>query len=160
MDPTLLATIINILETTNDLTLATVRQDGYPQATTVSYASDGLKIYFGTGAQAQKAQNLARCDRVSATINRPYASWDEIQGLSIGGTVQIVTDPSELGRVGQLMLTKFPQVMNFAPPDASGMAIFRLTPQVISVLDYTKGFGHTDLVRVEGTSDAPVLAAA
>jgi hypothetical protein len=26
------------------------------------------------------------------------------------------------------------------------MDIFRVTPSVISVLDYTKGFGHSDLV--------------
>jgi len=29
-----------------------------------------------------------------------------------------------------------------------GTAIFRVTPSVISVLDYTKGFGHSDLVTV------------
>jgi hypothetical protein len=25
---------------------------------------------------------------------------------------------------------------------------FRITPEVISVLDYRKGFGHTDLVKI------------
>ena len=30
--------------------------------------------------------------------------------------------------------------------DASDMAFLRITPKVISVLDYTKGFGHTQLV--------------
>ncbi len=32
--------------------------------------------------------------------------------------------------------------------DLAGTAILRITPVVISVLDYSKGFGHTDLVRV------------
>jgi hypothetical protein len=31
-------------------------------------------------------------------------------------------------------------------PTPDGVALFRLTPNVISVLDYSKGFGHTDLV--------------
>jgi hypothetical protein len=31
-------------------------------------------------------------------------------------------------------------------PTADQVRIFRVTPTVISVLDYTKGFGHTDLV--------------
>jgi len=31
-------------------------------------------------------------------------------------------------------------------PTAADVRIFRLTPIVISVLDYSKGFGHTDLV--------------
>jgi hypothetical protein len=31
-------------------------------------------------------------------------------------------------------------------PSADNVRIFRVTPTVISVLDYSKGFGHTDLV--------------
>lgn len=31
--------------------------------------------------------------------------------------------------------------------DLKGTAFVRVTPKVISVLDYSKGFGHTDLVR-------------
>lgn len=33
-------------------------------------------------------------------------------------------------------------------PEPGTFTILKLTPKVISVLDYTKGFGHTDLVRV------------
>ena len=28
------------------------------------------------------------------------------------------------------------------------MKIFRLRPEIISVLDYSKGFGHSDLVKM------------
>ena len=31
-------------------------------------------------------------------------------------------------------------------PTAEEVRIFRVTPTVISVLDYAKGFGHTELV--------------
>jgi Pyridoxamine 5'-phosphate oxidase len=61
MDPALKQEIVSILDEANDLTIATVREDGYPQATTVSYVNDGRKIYFGCAAASQKAQNLARC---------------------------------------------------------------------------------------------------
>ena len=50
MDPELSQEIISILDDANDMTIATVREDGYPQATTVSYVNDGLKIYFGCAA--------------------------------------------------------------------------------------------------------------
>jgi hypothetical protein len=30
---------------------------------------------------------------------------------------------------------------------SAGTAFVKVTPKVISVLDYSKGFGHTDLVR-------------
>ena len=32
--------------------------------------------------------------------------------------------------------------------DLSGVAVYRVSPEVISVLDYSKGFGHTDLVTI------------
>jgi hypothetical protein len=31
-------------------------------------------------------------------------------------------------------------------PDPTDVRVFPLTPKVISVLDYSKGFGHADLV--------------
>ena len=34
----------------------------------------------------------------------------------------------------------------FPMPTPDDVRIFRLTPVVISLLDYSKGFGHTDLV--------------
>ena len=126
----------------------TVRDDGYPQATTVSYVNDGLTIYFGCAAVAQKAKNIARCAKVSLTVNLPYASWEEIRGLSAGGKAARVTNTKEIDRVGQLMFRKFPKIASYAPTDVKELAVFRIKPEVISVLDYRKGFGHTDLVTV------------
>ncbi len=60
--------IVSIIDGAADLTIATLRADGWPQATTVSFASDGLAVYFGTNGKSQKAQNINRDDRVSATI--------------------------------------------------------------------------------------------
>lgn len=54
-----------------DLSLATLRADGTPKATVVSYVSDGLSIYIGCAADSQKAANLARDPRVSLTITLP-----------------------------------------------------------------------------------------
>jgi nitroimidazol reductase NimA-like FMN-containing flavoprotein (pyridoxamine 5'-phosphate oxidase superfamily) len=148
MDPTLEQEIVSILNEANDLTIATVREDGYPQATTVSYVNDGLTIYFGCAARSQKAKNIGHSAKVSLTVNLPYASWDEIRGLSVGGRAARVTDPNEMDRVGRLMLWKFPQIARYAPADMEELAVFRITPEIISVLDYRKGFGHTDLVKV------------
>ena len=35
-----------------------------------------------------------------------------------------------------------------AAPDPASVRYVRLTPVVISILDYSKGFGHTELVAV------------
>ena len=140
--------IVKILDEADDMTIATVREDVYPQATTVSFVNDGLNIYFGAGGKSQKAQNIARCNKVSITVNLPYKSWDQIKGVSLAGIARRITDANEMARVGQLMFAKFPQVAKYAPPDPQGMALYCVSPKVVSVLDYTQGFGHTDLVNV------------
>ena len=110
--------------------------------------NDHLAIYFGYAAESQKAVNIARNEKVSLTINLAYSSWDEIRGVSIGGRSDRVTDPREMGRVGELMLRKFPQIAQYASTGMQGIILFRIRPEIISVLDYRRGFGHTELVRV------------
>ena len=136
------------------MTIATIRQDGYPQATTVSFANDGLDIYFGCSEDSQKARNISRNGKVSLTINLPYANWGEIRGISAGGHADRLTDPSEIEQAGRLLLQEIPsrdcRVCLWAR--TMGVAFFKVVPKVISVLDYRKGFGHTDLV---GNEPAP-----
>lgn len=148
MTPEMRKKILDLLARHNNMTIATIRPDGYPQATTVGYVNDGLSIYFGCGPQSQKAQNLARNNKVSAAIDSDTENWGEIQGLSLGGAATPVTSAEELEKAGALFLDKFPQVADFPLEQRMATAIFRVTPSVISVLDYTKGFGHSDLVIV------------
>jgi nitroimidazol reductase NimA-like FMN-containing flavoprotein (pyridoxamine 5'-phosphate oxidase superfamily) len=142
--------VVSILDEAADLTIATLRADGWPQATTVSFANDGLAVYFGTNAESQKAQNIARDNRVSVTVNCPYdGDWSAIRGVSIGGRAQRVTASDEAARVGALMAKKFPQISQFVDVGAGfEMALFRIDAEIISVLDYSKGFGHVDLLTV------------
>jgi hypothetical protein len=45
-------------------------------------------------------------------------------------------------------LSKFPEgIAEYASGAMEGVAFFQVTLEVISVLDYRKGFGHTELVR-------------
>ncbi|WP_297514495.1 pyridoxamine 5'-phosphate oxidase family protein [uncultured Caulobacter sp.] len=142
--------IVRILDSGRDLTLATLRADGWPQATTVSYVNDGLSIYIGCSARSQKAANMARDGRVSLTVTLPYDDWDQIQGVSLGGQAARVTDPDHMLAIGGLFLEKFPQVSQaFKADDEGELALFCVTPRVISLLDYRKGFGHTTLVTAE-----------
>ncbi len=146
--------ILEIIATGQDMTVATVRPDGAPQATTVSYASDGLRIFFGCGEGSQKARNLAHEPRVSLTINLPYRDWSQIRGVSVFGRARRVTDGEALERAGQAFMAKFPEVAQYVTGEGE-VAMFEVTPELISVLDYRQGFGHTDLVRVEGDRVEP-----
>jgi len=61
---------------------------------------------------------------------------------------QAVVDRAEAEKVIQMLPLKYPEQVSLPGPmpTADQVRIFRVTPVVISVLDYSKGFGHTDLV--------------
>jgi nitroimidazol reductase NimA-like FMN-containing flavoprotein (pyridoxamine 5'-phosphate oxidase superfamily) len=139
--------IVEILDQCQDLALATIRPDGYPQATTVSYAHDGLTIYIGVGHQSQKAANIRACGKVSFTMTAPYAEWSQIRGLSAAATARILEKPAEIEQAGACLLRRFPQIGQWADAVRIGtVLLLEVRPRVISLLDYRKGFGHTELV--------------
>ncbi len=148
MDQAELGTIRSFLSQGTDLTLATVRPDGFPQATTVSYVADGLTVYFGCGDTSQKAANLSRNPKVSFTVDLPYRTWEEIRGLSAAGLAAPVTEAAEIAKISQLMLAKFPELAGADSSALAHMTLFKIEPKVFSVLDYAKGFGHTQLVEL------------
>jgi general stress protein 26 len=149
MDADTHAQIVAILDEVQDMTIATLRPDGFPQANVVSFVHDDLRLYFMTVAGSQKALNLLHDERVSGTVTRTYDSWDEIEGLSFAGHARVVTDAAEIARVGELMLDRFPQIRKIEPPEPVETILVRVDPVVFSVLDYTQVFGHTDLVEVQ-----------
>lgn len=149
--------ILEILSNCVDMTIATVRPDGAPQATVVSFVHDGLMIYFGCGAGSQKAANLARDPRVSITVTPPYGNWMQIKGLSMSGTASELAVPGEIAKVGQLMIDRFKALSSVTVFDEASVKLFRVKPDIVSVLDYTLGFGHTDVVKVEADDIAETL---
>ena len=148
---------IGILSRCMDMTIATIRPDGSPQATVVSFVHDGLLLYFGCGAGAQKAANISRDPRVSIAMTEPYEDWMAIKGLSMAAAATEVTVPAELAGIGRLMLQRFPQISAISATEAAPVKLFRVRPVVVSVLDYSLGFGHADLVAVEAGDIAVTL---
>ena len=150
MDESIRRKILALLDEHRTMTIATLRPDGWPQATTVGYVNEGLTLWFLCGLESQKASNLSRDNRVSITIDHDTPDIMAITGLSMAARAERVTDRAEAGKVLQMLPLKCPDT----PPSTAGMtmpkpeevALFRVKPDIISVLDYTKGFGHTDLV--------------
>jgi PPOX class probable F420-dependent enzyme len=148
MDETLEKKILDLLDQHRIMTVATNRPDGWPQATTVGYVNDGLTIYFLCSPQSQKAANLARDSRISLTVDHDVSDPMAITGLSMAAQAQPVTDPTEVAKAMNLLQTRYPEYAAFPMPKPEKIAVYRVLPKVISVLDYSKGFGHSDLVTV------------
>jgi nitroimidazol reductase NimA-like FMN-containing flavoprotein (pyridoxamine 5'-phosphate oxidase superfamily) len=148
MDDKLRQTILALLDAHRIMTVATLRPDGWPQATTVGYVNEGLTLYFLCGLDSQKARNIGRDDRISLTIDHDTADLMAITGLSMAARATAVTDRAEAEKVLGMMPGKYPDAppLPFQMPKWDEVRIFRVAPVVISILDYTKGFGHTDQV--------------
>jgi uncharacterized protein YhbP (UPF0306 family) len=140
--------ILDLLARNRVMTIATLRADGWPQATTVGFVSEGLTLYFLCSPQSQKAANLARDQRVSIAIDRDSPKLLAIEGLSMAARVAPATD-AEKTRILALLPERFPEYGAMPPIDPAEVAVYRAEPEVISVLDYSKGFGHTDLVYMK-----------
>src|SRR5262245_13589787 len=102
MDEEIRKKILALLDQHRIMSIATLRPDGWPQATTVGYVNEGLTLYFLCGLDSQKAANLARDDRVSLTIDHDTPDIMAITGLSMATRAKAVIDRrSEERRVGE-----------------------------------------------------------
>ncbi len=152
VEPDALGTIIKVLDESTELSLATCRPDGFPQATTLNFVHDQLNLYCAIGLDSQKAHNIRANNKVSATVNRPRRDWRDLQGVSIGGTARIVDDPQQMRMVAERMLWRYPHIRQFIQGTDSlpweGMLFIEIVPAVVSILDYRKRFGNTELIEV------------
>jgi nitroimidazol reductase NimA-like FMN-containing flavoprotein (pyridoxamine 5'-phosphate oxidase superfamily) len=148
MDEEIRGKILTLLDQHRIMTVATLRPDGWPQATTVGYVNEGLTLYFLCGLDSQKARNLAQDNRISLTIDHDTANLMTITGLSMAARAHAVDDRVEAEKVLRMLPLKYPDAppLPMKMPSPDEIRLFRVTPTVISVLDYSKGFGHTDLV--------------
>lgn len=139
---------IDILEQNRLMAIATTRSDGWPQCTMVGYANEDILLYFIVSRQGQKFTNIERDDRVSLVIGRDFHDPANIKALSIGARASEVRDPAQRQRAVKLLLGRHPGLKKLEPPSPDHSAVMRANPEIITILDYSKGFGHADLLTV------------
>lgn len=152
--------ILRLLNEHRVMTLATNRPDGWPQATMVGYVNDGFLLYCFIARDCQKHTNILRDPRVSIAIGSDAPQPLQIKGLSLAGTAAVVNDQAEFEYASKLRLQRYPEYADLPPPilreaplqrispqpSPGGVILLRIAPEIFSVLDYSKGFGHSDLV--------------
>lgn len=148
---------MDILDRYRLMTIATLRADGWPQATMVSYANEGLLLYFIISRRSQKYANIDRDSRVSIVVGRDFESPSEIKALSIAANASEVRDPVQRTKAVELILARHPALAALGGPDLKHSAVMRAYCSIVTILDYSKGFGHSDLLTVSpgGTEMSP-----
>lgn len=139
---------VQILHQNRIMAISTLRPDGWPQTTMVGYAHDGLLIYFIISRESQKFANIEADDRVSIAIGSDFHDPKTITGLSMAARASEVRDPKQRAEALKLIMERRPGLARLEPPDSSHSAVMRAYPSIVSILDYSKGFGHADVLTV------------
>lgn len=137
------AQVMRILDENRTMTVATLRPDGWPQATMVGFVHEDLTLYFVVARESQKLANLKQDPRASIAIG----SADPIRGLSAAAQVEEVADPNEIARLNDMVHDRYPGAAVFAPR-ASSCAVLRAKPFVISLVDEAEGLVQPVLLKV------------
>jgi nitroimidazol reductase NimA-like FMN-containing flavoprotein (pyridoxamine 5'-phosphate oxidase superfamily) len=148
---------IGILNENRIMTIATVRPDGWPQTTVVGYANEGWRLYFLIYRTSQKFANIAHDNRVSISVGREPAALREVKAVYAGCTAREIIDLKEKSRAWTLLAKRHPNLTDLAPPGDDEVATMAADCHHVSVLDYSKGLGHTEALTVEPASGEPVV---
>lgn len=148
MDTSLNDRILAVLDTEHLMALATIRHDGFPQTTWVNYVHDGFTLYFATDAASQKAGNIKRNPKVSAAIASETQNFYKLMGLSLAGTAHRLSERAEADAIALDLFRRMPQSRRFVPQDEASLAVYRIDPIAISLIDYSQGFGRSFLLEL------------
>jgi len=91
--------IDDFLAGARSMTLGTVGTDGTPHLVAMWFAVIDGDICFETKAKSQKAVNLRRNPKVSCLVE-DGVTYEELRGVAIEGTAEVIDDPDLLWRIG------------------------------------------------------------
>lgn len=139
--------IVDLLDRERLLTLACLRPDGWPQATTVGYLNEGLNLYFIVSRTSQKFANLQANPRASVAIRAESGPRGDGVGLSMAGRVTEVTNPDSIERINRLVAERYPGVHVYCP-SGSSVAVLHFRPHIISAVGVVQGRSDPSTFRL------------
>jgi len=155
----MITSALSVLNQHAIMALATVRPDGWPQATTVCYVNDGLGVYFLVSRTSQKFANIERDGRVSIAIGDSARLPSQIKGLSMAAEAFEVRDEPYRSQVLGKLSARHPDYFDAASFNKASSALMRALPRIISVVDFSQGLGHTEALSVGADQIAAFTAA-
>ena len=132
------------------LTLATVAETGQPQAAPLFFAeTETLDLIFISEQKARHSQNIARDQRVAATVYTDGQSWQSIQGLQLEGRCEALSsDAAQAAR--DVYLAKYPFIAEnkLLTGMLDKVTFYKISPVWVRLIDNTQGFGHKEELRL------------
>jgi|SRR6476469_9995960 len=142
---------LGILNENRIMNISTIRPDGWPQTTIVGYANEGWRLYFLIYRTSQKFQNISHDNRISISVGHEPTELRDVKAVYAGCTAREVKDIKEKSRAWMLLAQRHPKLTDLAPPQQDEVATMVAECRYVSVLDYSKGLGHTEALTVTTT---------
>ena len=139
---------VQILASHRIMAISTLRPDGWPQTTIVGYANEALALYFLIFRSSQKFANIRHDSRVSIAVGNEPDEMREAKAVFAGAHAFEVLDPNQQEHAWGLLVRRHPNLAVFDLPGSSEAALMRADLKYVSVLDYSKGLGHTEAVSI------------
>ena len=132
------------IESRKSVQVATINRDGSPHLTTLWFAILDGQIVLETFTKSQKVVNLKRDPRIAALLESGEA-YDQLQGVSINGTAELVTEADEVHRMHMAVLRRnTPEI----PEDVLEKAIAAMVPKKTAIVikpEKVMSWDHTKL---------------
>ena len=126
------------------MAISTLGADGWPQTTLVGYANEGWVIYFVIFRASQKFANIQRDNRVSVVVGLNPPEIQRAKAVYASALAFEITDGRERDRAWELIRKRHPNVGETLVPADEEIALMRANCKRVTVLDYTKGVGHSE----------------
>ena len=146
--------IIAFLDAHHVMSLATVGAHG-PHAANVFYVRDGFALMWVSHPSSRHSTELEADPRVAATVAPDYTDFADVRGVQIAGRARRLVDAAERVRARTLLEARYPflQKLSLLPQALleafARIQFYRLEPEVITLIDNSRGFGHKDTLELE-----------
>lgn len=129
--------VLAFLESERVLTVATLGRDGWPHLMPLWFVVRDGECWGWTYGKSQKVRNLERDPRCTLQVEAG-SSYDELRGVMIKASAEIVREPDEVVAIGNALSARYG---DGSPVDARAAAkrvALRFRPQSVASFDHRK----------------------
>lgn len=133
------------------LTLATLAEDGRPQAAALFFAEmEDLSLIFISEPRVRHSQNVTRDSRVAAAIYADGQAWQSIRGIQLEGSCILLAGESA-AEARAVYLAKYPFIAENKMLLAmlERVSFYKIRPAWIRLIDNSQGFGHKEELQLQ-----------
>ena len=108
--------------------VATTGSNGRPHLVPVVHILAGDKIYFGSGDDGRKVQNLRENPQIAITIDLYSEDWSQLRGVMVQGTARLIERGTRFKQARARLYAKYRQYAKEAALSPSDSVIVEVTP--------------------------------